>query len=297
MGLEKGQQDFCEDLESTMIDGEITELPINTGVLAHAQKSNSEGPKFDFSATNVTIAEKSLRKVISEIKDNLEKLVPDCKNEVQFSFVVSTLNPLLPKLYLHYDNYVKEVIRTSEEPISCQKGCANCCSHYVTSVEPFELLYLHQQIRSDTAYPGKMIALHRRVSLFKSLLNPSEKDTDTADADEEDKALYRYFLRGQPCPFLQAGGACGVYAHRPMSCRMFYSLSNPSLCKGKGVIAPENRNFLIELPDDIEADISRIGALFADFDLPGHLFEGLLEVNEKFGQYELEESVTTTPPK
>lgn len=270
-----------------MNDGEISESPIKTGIPVPAQKSIAAGPKFNFSAKNVTLAENALRKVISEIKAKLEQLVPECKTESQFSRVVSTLNHLLPTLYVHYDQYVAEVLATGEEPIACQKGCSNCCSHYVTSVEPFELLYLHQQIRNENSYPGKMISLHRRVSLFKSLLHQSETDTDAADADEEDKALYRYFLRGQPCPFLQVGGVCGVYAHRPMSCRMFYSLSHPSLCKGKKVIAPENRNFLIELPDDIEADLSRISALFTDFDLPGHLFEGLLEVNEKFGQYEI----------
>ena len=71
---------------------------------------------------------------------------------------------------------------------------------------------------------------------------------------------------------------------------MFFSLSHPSLCKGKAVIDPGNRNFLIELPEDIEADLARAGALFAYYALPESLFEGLLKVNEAFGKFDAPET-------
>jgi Fe-S-cluster containining protein len=147
-------------------------------------------------------------------------------------------------------------------------------------VEPFELLFLHGRIAADSRYPSRVIGLHRRAALFHSLRR--ERDGELA----EDKALYRYYLRGIPCPFLEPGGECGVYAARPMSCRMFFSQSHPSLCKGKGVVDPRNRNFLIELPEDIEADLARAGAALSAYALPESLFAGLLEVNGAFGRFD-----------
>lgn len=286
MGFEKGQQIFCEDLDSSSVGGEIVNNPIKSGVSSDNTDVMSLGPVLNFTATNVTNAEKTLREVISDFKVQIELLVPKCKNAIEFNQTLEALNRLVPPVFQAYDTFVASVIETSSEKVSCQKSCSHCCSHYVTSVEPFELLYLHAQLKDKNEYAGKIISLHRRISLFKSLLIQSENESYAKNDEEEDKALYRYFLRGQNCPFLKEGGECGVYEHRPMSCRMFYSLSHPALCKGKNVIAPGNRNFLIELPDDIEADLARVSALFSEFNLPVHFFEGLLEINEKFGQFE-----------
>jgi Fe-S-cluster containining protein len=150
----------------------------------------------------------------------------------------------------------------------------------VASVEPYELIFLHGRIAGDAAYASRIIGLHRRATLFHSLRRASDGDL------AEDKALFRYYLRGVPCPFLGSDGACGVYAERPMSCRMFFSLSDPSFCKGRAVVDARNRNFLIELPEDIEADLARAGAALAAYGLPEFLFEGLLEANGAFGRFE-----------
>ncbi len=289
MGFGKGQQNFGEGSGDSGSDSGIAASPITAGLAVDPQITQAEGPKFDFSATAVTDCESGLRKAVLELKAMLEVFAVDCTDKHGYATLAAELKRHMPELYRHYDGYVRAVLATGEERIACAKGCSHCCSHYVTSVEPYELLFLHGRIREDVRYPGRIIALHRRVTLFKTLLrDPAEKVSSDDDglAEEEDKALYRYYLRGQPCPFLQAGGVCGVYEDRPMSCRMFYSLSHPSLCKGKNVIAPGNRNFLIELPEDIEADLARAGAWFAGLALPESLFEGLLEVNERFGRYD-----------
>jgi hypothetical protein len=51
-------------------------------------------------------------------------------------------------------------------------------------------------------------------------------------------------------------------------------------------VDPRNRNFLIELPEDIEADLARAGAALASYGLPEFLFEGLLEANGSFGRFD-----------
>jgi Fe-S-cluster containining protein len=252
--------------------------PITAGLPGDPQKTHGDGPVFDFGRPDVVAREAGLRKAAADLKAGLEPHADPPSGSDPYAALGAALESLLPELYRNYDAYVSAVLATGESKVSCSKACSHCCSHYVTSVEPYELLFLHGRVKSDARYPSRVIALHRRAALFHSL----REDADGEEA--EDRALYRYYLRGQACPFLGPDGACGVYEARPMSCRMFFSLSHPSLCRGKSVIDPGNRNFLIELPEDIEADLARAGALFTAYGLPESLFEGLLKVNESFGR-------------
>jgi Fe-S-cluster containining protein len=254
---------------------------MNTGLPSEPQKSPALGPDFDFLSPAVQDAEAALRIVARNMKEELEVLLAEFEPGPGYARLQANLAEMMPILYRHYDGFVAAVLATGPERIACSKGCSHCCSHYVTSVEPYELLFLHGRVRETAEYPSRVIGMHRRAALFSSLRDGRQ------DEEAEDRALYRYYLRNQPCPFLGEGGKCGVYESRPISCRMFFSLSHPSLCKGKSVIAPGNRNFLIELPEDIEADLARAGALFARFSLPESLFEGLLKVNEIFGQFDV----------
>jgi Fe-S-cluster containining protein len=241
---------------------------------------SAPGPEFDPAAPGIREKEDALRRSAAELKASLEVLGGDCGTLEGYEALQRELDARMPELYGRYDAYVSALLATGKEKVACSKACSHCCSHYVTSVEPYEILFLHGRIRARDEYPSRVIALHRRATLFNGLV-------DRADGEEaEDKALYRYFLRGTKCPFLAEGGGCGVYESRPVSCRMFFSMSHPSLCKGKGVIDPGNRNFLIELPEDIEADLARAGAAFSRFALPESLFEGLLRANELFGRFD-----------
>jgi Fe-S-cluster containining protein len=257
---------------------------MNTGIPRDPQISTALGPEFDFAAPAVAEAEAGLRLAARGLKAELEVLLADFEPETGYLALRNGLERVMPELYRCYDAFGARVLVTGPERIACSKGCSHCCSHYVTSVEPYELLFLHGRIRNSREYPSRVIGMHRRAALFSSLRDGKRDD------EEEDRALYRYYLRNQPCPFLGEGGKCGVYAARHISCRMYFSLSHPSLCRGKAVIDPGNRNFLIELPEDIEADLARAGALFAAHAFPESLFEGLLKVNEVFGS--LDHSVT-----
>jgi Fe-S-cluster containining protein len=254
--------------------------PESAAIPVLAPKSPYDGPAFDFAHPSIAAPEMALREAAAGLKSALQRLASRADTREGYDALMSALEARMPGLYRCYDGYVSAVLATGESKVACSKGCSHCCSHYVTSVEPYELLFLHGRVRYHESYPSRVVAMHRRTALFKSLLNAKDGD------DAEDRALYRYYLRGSACPFLGEGGQCGVYESRPMSCRMFYSMSHPSLCKGKGVIDPGNRNFLIELPEDIEADLARAGSAFARFSLPESLFEGLLKANEAFGRFD-----------
>lgn len=91
----------------------------------------------------------------------------------------------LQRIYLVAD----ELSKVREPFVACGKGCNSCCHMNVsiTSVEAERL--------------GK--AVGRRPAAQMSRMPRRAKD---------------HFV-GQPCPFLDAGGACSVHADRPLVCR------------------------------------------------------------------------------
>lgn len=227
-------------------------------------------------------AESPLREAAAALQLALEVSREDRPGEAGYRALREAVDRALPPFHACYEDYVRAVIATGEVPVTCSSGCGHCCSHYVSSVEPFELIRLHGRISGDPAYPSRLVAFHRRAALYHSLLEGG--DDEAAD----DRALYRYYLRDQRCPFLSAAGECGVYSDRPMSCRMFFSQSHPSLCRGRLTVSPGNRNFIVELPEDIEATLARTSALLSDLGLSENLFEGLLETNAIFGRFDAE---------
>lgn len=243
-------------------------------------KPKTEGPAFDFASADVLAAEAALREAAVALHIALQVAREDRPGESGYPALREAVDRALPPFHACYETYIRAVVATGESPIACTKGCGHCCSHYVSSVEPFELIRLHGRINRDPAYPSRLVAFHRRAALYRSLLG------EGADEAADDRALYRYYLRDRRCPFLSAAGECGVYEDRPMTCRMFFSQSHPSLCRGRLTVSPGNRNFIVELPDDIEAMVARTSALLGDLGLSENLFEGLLETNALFGRFD-----------
>lgn len=263
----------------------IGDVPQNPLPQRPKETVEDDGPAFSFVDPDVVAAESALRKAAAELQESLKPSPEEggWEGGTAYRRLAAVLEDRIPGLYARYDAYVSAVLATGDTKVTCSRGCGHCCSHYVTSVEPFELAFLHGRIRKTADYPSRLVALHRRAALFNRLLSEEKED------EAEDRSLFRYYLRDVPCPFLSSAGECGVYESRPMSCRMFFSQSHPSLCRGKAAASPGNRNFILELPADIEASLARAGMLLSALQLPESLFEGLLKANEIFGRYDQEE--------
>lgn len=252
----------------------------------HEAEEDEGGPPFDFSAPAVIASSDAIVKAITQLRDALQAangsaLASEDSGETNSAYVacMQVLTAYMPGLYAAYDAYIEAVLATGEKPVTCRPACPSCCSHYVTSVEPVELLFIDAALRERDDYADRLFEMHERTMAFRKVYDMSEGD------EAEDKALHRYFLQGKPCPFLTRGGECGVRSVRPMSCRMFFSYSDPKYCAGRKIISAANRNFHVTLPDEAEALLAQASSALSGIALSEHLFDGLLQVNEALARY------------
>jgi Fe-S-cluster containining protein len=213
----------------------------------------------------------------------------DSESGEYYERVTGVLRHRLPDLYAAYEACVEQVLITEGRRIRCARSCSACCRHFVASVEPFELLALDAHLKSRPDYAESVVSNYRKSSLYDELLR-RERESGLPDEEADDRATYRYFLKGAPCTFLEPDGSCGVYAHRPMACRMFFAESSPRFCAGKAIASPWNRNFQVEMSQEVEEALARCSRVLENLALPDGLFPGLVAVNERFGRYEPAES-------
>lgn len=221
-----------------------------------------------------------LMAAIAALRAGLESL-PSTDREDFYPRLGASLTACLPPLYQAYDAWLASVLVAEGRKVTCSKGCDACCRHFVSSVEPFELVALDLHVKSRPDYADLVISSYRRAAIYEKILR-----TEGEDEEAEDRALYRYFTRGHACGFLNPDGTCGVYDWRPMSCRMFYAESSPRFCAGKELASPWNKNFQVELPLEAEEALARCSRLLASLNLSENLFTGLVEVNALFGRHD-----------
>jgi len=177
-----------------------------------------------------------------------------------------------------YDLYLKAVLPQQEKQIQCRPACGNCCHHYPMSVEPFELISLYLDLRERDDLITIMERCQSRSDLFNSLF---EKRLDAAGSldDAEDLALHDYFTQWRPCPFSDRKGDCGVYARRPVSCRMYFSQTDPHYCVPDHLQTPLNESYIVYMPDSIEQSLLDLSEHYSGLELPESYFGGLLSLN------------------
>ena len=93
-------------------------------------------------------------------------------------------------------------------PVACGKGCSYCC-HAVVMVTAPEAFRLAREVES--AEPGRA--------------TPGRADFLARAASTANLTAAERLGRKLPCPLLGPGGACSVYAARPLACRRVTSFA------------------------------------------------------------------------
>jgi Fe-S-cluster containining protein len=103
--------------------------------------------------------------------------------------------------------------RPMEAFAACRRGCSHCC-HIPVMISRTEAELIGTTVRRSPARPAHAIDLAK--------LQTAE------DVQEAQATLQAATPTGEPCPFL-ADGACSIYAHRPLACRVLLNLDDDDL--------------------------------------------------------------------
>jgi len=139
-----------------------------------------------------------------------------------------------------FDRYQALVVGAAPWPARCARGCSACCRHWIDDVCSFEAELLADHLRR--AFPAEVADLCARFGEARAEFERLREETGDVEA-----ACEGYLRLGRPCPLLDAGGACRVYALRPLVCRGYLSFSEPALCAPVHPRHPEARTYLVDL--------------------------------------------------
>lgn len=178
----------------------------------------------------------------------------------------------------NFARYLAAVLPQQPRPIQCRAACGNCCHHYPMSVSPFELIYIYGELRRHDSLVSVMEACQARSALFEKIYNKFHEENPSED-ESEDLALHGYFSEWVPCPFSDGKGDCTIYPVRPVSCRMYFSETDPKYCTPEFLKTDKNDSYIVYLPDNIEDAIYGISEHYAPLMLPESFFGGLLSMN------------------
>lgn len=180
-----------------------------------------------------------------------------------------------------YHGFLDHNVSANAIAPTCGKGCGRCCQHYVTSVHALEVALLYEHLRARPDLDALIETCRSRVAdhdAWKEFCD--ETYPDRGETARQDLALEHYYDEGNPCPLQRPDGACGVYEHRPLTCRMYLAASHPRYCEPEDVTAPEADVFTIPPDESIAARLERLDRAV---DYWGHhpdLFRSLVRLHE-----------------
>jgi Fe-S-cluster containining protein len=175
----------------------------------------------------------------------------------------------MKQLYAAYDAYIAHNLAASELKIMCRFGCTRCCHQAVHGCYAFEIIDIYRQLRPRADYGAIHNALVDSADEFQRMFAAyAEKAQGRADVALLNTLQHSSAL-AKPCPLL-GGNNCRVYEHRPVSCRMYYSLTNPVYCT-----SVVGRTFHILPPDEVATVLAALNDRLA-FPYSEFLAQGLV---------------------
>ncbi len=129
------------------------------------------------------------------------------------------------KLVQIVDAAFADAAQRSGEWLLCRPGCTQCCIG-VFEINQLDAMRLKQgmaELKKND--PQRAIRVQKRARESVKRLRqefPGDALTGVLGEDEDAKAVFEDFANEEPCPALDpASGTCDLYAHRPMTCRVF----------------------------------------------------------------------------
>ena len=129
------------------------------------------------------------------------------------------------KLVQIVDAAFADAAQRSGEWLLCRPGCTQCCIG-VFEINQLDAMRLKQgmaELKKNDPQRAIRVQTRARESVQRLRQEfPGDALTGVLGEDEDAKAVFEDFANEEPCPALDpASGTCDLYAHRPMTCRVF----------------------------------------------------------------------------
>ena len=197
----------------------------------------------------------SAQKIHAEIIGILRRLLdanyPDC-DTVQFRDSYREALKL-------YDDYQRESVAASGDTLACREGCWICCCHYAEDVYSFEaeLIASHvkklpaeTRMRIEESCEAAVYKFERLKDIVREKLSLDEYRSFSEEADPDEILLNSYYQLRNRCPFLDQSNRCAIYRIRPLTCRAYINLGDPSVCPPEMINETDTVTYILDLDDE-----------------------------------------------
>lgn len=123
------------------------------------------------------------------------------------------------------DAALADAARRSGPHLVCHPGCTPCC-HGVFAISSLDAARLQAGLAALTVtQPSRAQRVRQRIAETAASLAfdyPGDASTGHLYTDQDSKDRFEAFANEERCPVLDpTTGTCDLYAHRPMTCRVF----------------------------------------------------------------------------
>ncbi len=221
----------------------------------HGRRKRSTGPLLQVSP--------AARQTMQQITEHLARL--------EKSGFSSPLDPHFRGIYAEtiglIERYRAMIFDGSEYAVTCRKGCCDCCCHWVEDVNSFEAEIIVDHIRQTM--PGMISSIRARcaedcveLERLESILSKKlmEREVTPADhgIDQVDLLLSLFYRMRRPCPLLSEDGSCYIYDLRPLTCRIYVSVSDPLRCDPEYIDATAIPTCIVDLSESANRILDKL---------------------------------------
>jgi Fe-S-cluster containining protein len=132
--------------------------------------------------------------------------------------------------YDRLDAYLAHLIEAAGLQVRCGPRCSACCTDVVPAL-PLEGLRLARELRLRGDGPTRLSRSVEYARKFQKLLLKQGPEAGNSSSEAYRRAQMEWRRMGQPCPILSDDGNCSAHAERPLACRAYFSVEDPSHCE------------------------------------------------------------------
>lgn len=158
-----------------------------------------------------------------------------------------------------YDEYQRESVMASGDALACHEGCWICCCHYPEDVYSFEaeLIASHvkkmpadERARIEESCENAVYRFERLKEILREKLALDEYKSLDEESDPDEILLNGYYRLRNRCPFLDEANRCAIYRIRPLTCRAYINLGDPSVCLPEMINEADTVTYIMDLDDE-----------------------------------------------